>query len=354
MELKPDAEKVIERFEAWWECEIVDRPLVSMSFARSAEEQTEPPGTQHETHADRWLDTEYQAALAAAQLSNRHYVGDALPIVHPNFGPDVFASFYGCPLVFGERTSWSEPILDEWDEAGRLMVDRKSVYYRKINELTDHLLELGRDRFIVGYTDLHPGGDAVAALRDPQQLCFDVIEHPREVSRLVERITDEFLHVFDIYHDRLSRAGMPSTTWLHAVSRGRMHVPSNDFSCMISAETFGELFLPGIVRECRHMDHNIYHLDGPDALRHLSLLLEVPEIQAIQWVPGAGRDYWRDWIPVYRQIQQAGRAIVLSAPVEDLETVFDVLRPHGAWIQVSGVEDLDTANTVVDRFAHWR
>jgi hypothetical protein len=44
------------------------------------------------------------------------------------------------------------------------------------------------------------------------------------------------------------------------------------------------------------MDRCLYHLDGPQALRYLDRLLEIPAVHAIQWVPGAGRDYWVDWI----------------------------------------------------------
>jgi len=31
-ELKPDFEDVLNRYEAWWDCAVVDRPLVSMTF----------------------------------------------------------------------------------------------------------------------------------------------------------------------------------------------------------------------------------------------------------------------------------------------------------------------------------
>ena len=99
---------------------------------------------------------------------------------------------------------------------------------------------------------------------------------------------------------------------------------------MISTKSFANLFLPGIIRECRHMDRCMYHLDGPQALRHLDLLLDIPEIHAIQWVPGAGRDYWGDWIDIYRKIQMRGKALqILSIPAADLGWLFEVLRPEG-------------------------
>ena len=44
---------------------------------------------------------------------------------------------------------------------------------KKLVEMTDALLEVGRDKFLVGMTDWHPGGDALAAFRDPAQLAME-------------------------------------------------------------------------------------------------------------------------------------------------------------------------------------
>ena len=355
--LKPDYDQVLERFEGWWQCAVIDRPLYALTYAKPAAEQRPWPVAKHATLRDRWFDTAHVVAQAQAALGNRVYGGEALPVVFPNLGPEIFSSFYGCPLTFGEHTVWSEPILETLSEesiAG-LHLDRNNPFYIKITELTDALIEAGRGNFIVGYTDLHGGGDALAAFRDPQNLLIDTIEAPELIKRLCERITTDFLAIYDTFHEKLSQAGMPSTTWLHAVGRGRMHVPSNDFSCMISESAFRELFLPGIIRECQHMDRCIYHLDGPQALRYLDLLLDIPEIQAIQWVPGAGQEYWRDWVEVYQRIQARGKAMQIhSVPVSDLPELFASLSPEGVWVSnVSGVNNAEEAAAVASAFRGW-
>jgi hypothetical protein len=180
-----------------------------------------------------------------------------------------------------------------------------------------------------------------------------MVEYPEEIKAFVERITDDFLKVYELYYEKLSAAGMPSTTWLKATCKGRYHVPSNDFSCMISDAMFEETFLPGIRRECQHMDRNIYHLDGPQALRYLDTLLALPEIHAIQWVPGAGRDYWANWIKVYQRIQSMKKAFCLNVPLKDLDLLFDVLQPEGAWVTVEGIQNSETADKVLSRFSRW-
>jgi len=355
-EYKPDFDQVLDRYEAWWDGQILDRPLVSMSFARPrAEQLPRPPAKTHPTLRDRWLDTEYLVENTRVRMANTCFFADTLPVVFPNLGPEVFSAFYGCPLEFSESTSWSVPVLENWEpeSVDALRLDAESFYFRKLVEMTDALLDIGRGKFIVGYTDIHPGGDAIAAFRDPQQLCIDMIEHPAEVQALLERVTDDFIGLFDFFYEKLSAAGMPSSSWLPATCRGRYHIPSNDFSCMISDAMFAEVFLPELARECRHMDRCIYHLDGPRALRFLDPLLDLPQIHAIQWVAGANYDYWADWIEVYRHIQERGKAFCLSVPLDDLEKLFQALRPEGTWVTVSGVRDQETAEEALKTISRW-
>ena len=70
---------------------------------------------------------------------------------------------------------------------------------------------------------------------------------------------------------------------------------------MISTRMFEDVFLPGLVDECRFLDRSIYHLDGPGALRHLDSILAIPELDALQWVFGAGNEGFHRWVEVYRK-----------------------------------------------------
>ena len=356
-DLKPDFEEVANRYEAWWNCDIIDRPCVSIEFPVPETERRSLPRKEHATIRDRWMDTEHLVTTTEVRLANTVHFADSLPVAWPNLGPEVFSAFYGCQMIYGEQTAWSKPILRDWSQESlnKLHLDTENFYFRKIMEMTDALIEAGKDRFIVGYTDLHGGGDAIAAFRDPQALLIDTVENPDAVKALCGRISTDFLQVYDIFHDKLAAAGMPSTTFLPATSKGKYHVPSNDFSCMISDEAFEDLFLPGIIHECRHMDRCIYHLDGPQALRYLDRLLEIPEIHAIQWVPGTGQDYWANWIEVYQRIQSKKKAMmILAVPVKDLFLLFESLNPEGVWISsVLDVSNQHEAEAALRDIAQW-
>ena len=355
--MKPDFEKVLSRYEAWWDCDIVDRPLVSIAFQLPDVDRQVLPQKKHATIRDRWMDTEYIVSAAEINLGNIVYFADSLPIAWPNLGPEVFSAFYGCEIEYGESTAWSKPILLDWSEesVNSLRLDMNGFYFRKLMEMTDAFIERGKDRFIVGYSDLHGGGDALAAFRDPQELLIDSIENPDAIKSLCDKITTDFLKVYNIFHEKLSAVGMPSTNWSQTTCKGKLHVPSNDFSCMISDKAFEDLFIPSIIRECQHMDRCIYHLDGPQALRYLDRLLDIPEIHAIQWVPGAGQDYWANWIEVYQRIQNKNKALqILSVPAKDLSRLFEVLSPEGIWISsISGVSNQHEAEAVLGEISQW-
>lgn len=355
--LKPDYDAVLNRFEAWWHADIVDRALFGLRLQQAPEKRQAVPVKTFASHRERWLDTGYLVERTAAAMGNQLYLADSLPIVIPNLGPEVFSACYGCELEYGENTTWSHPILkDLTDESlAGIAFDMNSFAFRKLDEMSRALLAVGKGNFIVGYTDVHPGGDAIAAFRDPQELLLDTIDNPAGIKKLVARVTDDFIRFYDYFYDLLSGAGMPSASWLPAIGKGRFHIPSNDFSCMISDQMFEELFIPGIIRECQHMDHCIYHLDGPQALRYLDRLLEIPEIQAIQWVPGAGHGGWRGSVPVYQRIQSRGKAFYVEpVPAQDLDELFTQLAPEGVWISaVTGVATIAEADAVTAKIAGW-
>jgi hypothetical protein len=165
-ELKPDFEEVLNRYEAWWNCEIVDRPLVSLSFFHPAAEREAVPQNIYTTVRDRWMDTEHIVSAAEVQLRNTVWLADSLPVAWPNLGPEVFSAFYGCEVEYGEHTAWRKPILPDWsgESVSKLRLDIDGFFFQKLIEMTDALIEAGKGKFIVGYTDLHGGGDAIAAL----------------------------------------------------------------------------------------------------------------------------------------------------------------------------------------------
>jgi hypothetical protein len=353
-EYKPDYEVTKQRIDAFWDREIVDRPVIMFGLLKPPEAQVPWPVSHHTTPAARWTDAEYHTDLAVAAMQNHEFLGDTLPVAYPNLGPELFSAFYGCPIHFGDYgTSWTDPVLEDWSEADRLQLDWDSPWLAKLHEMTDALLEAGKGKFITGMTDWHPGGDAIAAFRDPQRLAVDMLEHTDDIKRMLARLEGDYFKVYDLFYDKLRAAGQPISTWTMLVHDGKYYVPSNDFSIMISKRMFDDVFLPGIVNECRFLDRCIYHLDGPGALRHLDSLLGIKELHAVQWVFGAGNEGFHRWVDVYRKVQAAGKGIQVNCTYDELDQIMETLDPHGLFLAMDGVPDREAALDMLARLEKW-
>ena len=144
-EFKPDYEKTRERIAAFWERELIDRPVVMFGLAKPPEQQVPYPASHHVAPAERWTDAQYHTDLTLATMCNHEFLGDTLPVAYPNLGPEIFSALYGCPIHFGDYgTSWTDPILHDWSEADSLQLDWHSPWLAKLDEMTDSLLEAGQ------------------------------------------------------------------------------------------------------------------------------------------------------------------------------------------------------------------
>lgn len=350
-EFKPDYEKCKRRIDAFWEREIVDRALVYVSCRKP--DAPPAPVANHASLAERWMDVDFRVREAEWKFAATYLGGDTPPIVWPNLGPSVYSAFYGCPLHFEEITSWVEPCLDDWREADRPRLDTESVYYKKCHELTDALIEAGRGRWITGLWDIHPGGDHLAALRGTERLLTDLLTDPDEVKALLARFEADYFKVYDDFYGKIHAAGLPTTTWLPLLADGRYYVPSNDFSYNISKEMFDEFFLDGIRRECQFLDRSIYHLDGPGSLAHLDSILSIPELDALQWVFGAGNEGFHKWVDVYKKALAAGKGVFVTCYVGELDLIMETLRPEGVMLSVHGARTPEDCDEVVRRVERW-
>jgi hypothetical protein len=337
---KPDFAQAAQRFEAWWRGKLLDRPPVSVWIKadRSQPPLAEPP---YASLRDRWFDAEYRVAQYVHQLPalpGSDCPAETLPIYWANMGPEITATLYGCELDFSEGSSWSKPVVHELDDWRRILdtpPNFDNPYWQAMERMTDLALRQGRGRFLVGLTDLHGNYDILAALRDPQLLCMDILDDPALIQRVGAHVARGFVEALNRGYAQVSAGGQGSTCWTPMYHQGLAYVPSCDFWCMVSDSVAREMILPDILTEMAPMQRSIFHLDGIGALRFLDLLLAIPSLNAVQWVYGAGHGPAARWIDVYRRIRAAGKNVqVNAADAADALAVLDAVGPEGLWLCV--------------------
>ena len=197
-------------------------------------------------------------------------------------------------------------------------------------------------------------GDLPAALRDPQELCIDLAEDIDSVQAAVEYVTKFFPLMYEDLSKRIEAHGLPSTTWTPALHMGKSYVTSCDFICMISPAMFEATILPSLVEEMKYLERNIFHLDGPGALRHLDALLAIPQLNGIQWTYGAGNGPARRWMDVYKRVQAAGKNLFIAlSDWQDLDAMIENLRPEGVWLVGLEAQSVEHHAEVVRRLERW-
>lgn len=340
-------EHIQKRFLEFWARENHDRPLLSIQVLK--DNHSAPPVSNHGSLRERWMDAEYMLMRANWQMQNTLYLGEAFPVLNPDLGPDYFAAGYGAEIEFGENTSWAKHFLtdDDVENYEGLRLEKQNQYYAKMDEMTKAAVEDGRDKYIVGVTDLHPGADGLVSLRSPMSMCYDVYDNPEFIKQGVMDLLSGFQEVYTHLYQLTTKYQKGSSCWMGIWHPGRWYVPSCDFSCMISPEQYEELIVEEIEKETEFLDASIYHLDGPGALRHLDRILQIPKLCGVQWVYGAGQPSASHWIPIIRKIQAAGKCVVIEVKAHELGVMLEEIAPEGVFYQVSEIRDEEEARALM-------
>ncbi|MFW5845685.1 MAG: hypothetical protein ACOCXJ_05610 [Planctomycetota bacterium] len=327
------------RWDAFWQGELYGRPPVVLSVPREAH----APGPPH--YRLRCTDAQAAAGQAQRYLQGRQWLGDARPAVQADLGPDQYAAFYGGQLRFAaqqDHTNWIDPFLPELPDAVTLQEDGALAQLERV------LRTFRADAVRAGVPDLHSNLDALSAMRGPDALAMDLYDEPELIRRIGRQLADDYPRIYM----RLEQAADWPTTgysgWLPLWSRRRYAVTQCDFSCMISCDCFDDFVLPLLQAEWAFLADSVYHLDGVGALHHLPRLLEQERLHCIQWVPGAGQEPVYAWDDLLLRIQAAGKAVIVSAPPEQVERLHGVLDPALVCYETS-CADRDQAERLLER-----
>jgi hypothetical protein len=353
LETKPDFDMAMKRIYAWHQQKIIDRAPVRFIAHNAAFNVESTRKKSQEEWKQFWFNVEPRVEAFEKSIKGQVFYGETFPMFDPNLGPDIYAAFYGAELHYGEVTSWSHPIINTWDDMSKLKLDMTNVYFKKVEELMHCALERCAGKFLVGYTDLHPGEDCAMAWRGSQQLCMDLYDSPAEAKQLIDLAFADFHMIFDHFDAILKAHRQPSMCWIGIPSFGKFHVPSCDFSAMISPDFFAEFSLPILQREVKPMTHNVYHVDGWGVANHLDHILSVPEINGIQWVQDPSRQAIMQWVPLIKKVLAAGKSIIVDLQHQELEDFIAATdSPKGIYLWINSNDQAEQL-AIIKRLEKW-
>lgn len=367
-------ERIKEYYKAWWNCEVLDKVPIWAAAPRDDHQSRKIlSGKGLWIREEEKFSKEKIINHAEKFLQATFYGGVGFPCYWPNFGTDVFSAYMGAelefsalfppvltgPMMIEEGVSpvswakWNNVILKDYSDLSTIQIKQDNIYWQKTKEFVSYALERSQADYIVGSTDIHPSMDSLAVLRGhPEQLCLDLIEDPEGVKKAMKLLWEAWLKTYEeTYYQIAAQQQEGTSAWINLWAPGKSYPVQDDLTLMISPAHYEEFFLEELVNEINYLDCSIYHLDGPDALQHLNMILDIPSLNAVQWVAGAAENEQgvRKWIPIYKKIQAKSKAVIVYCQPDEIDFVIENLDPKGLMISVSFSSEKEARNLLSEK-----
>ena len=284
-----------------------------------------------------YMDPAYHAGQEDARLARSCFSGDTLPMAETDIGPGSLALYLGAEAGISRDTVWFNPCMEEIDRPIRFNQD--NAWWQLTRRTIQACLEKSGGKYLVGCPDLVENLDTLASLRGTEALMIDLIENPGAVVARLEEITrawfEIYSQIFDLIH--LEDGSSPFGAF-RLWGTGKTAKVQCDASAMLSPRMFRRFVVPFLKEQCAWLDHSMYHLDGHQCLGHLDALLEIEDLDAIEWtpdpaVPGGGSP---EWYGLYRRILEHGKSVqAVGIKIEEIAPLLDHVGPKGLYLVIN-------------------
>ncbi len=336
-----------QHFLHWWKRAGLVVGAWAPTVCRQQREDVPNPGPSSDLK-QRYADPEWRAQSIHWTMARAYCPADVLPIANCDIGPGSLALLLGSEPSFSGRTVWFNETIGhvaEPENLPPLKFDPENHWWQVHSETLRRTAELAEGKYMVGCPDLIENIDILASLRGMQQMLIDLVERPEWAEQKLAEITDAWIEAYDRVYDIIHLEDDSSAFWAFSVwGPGRTAKLQCDASAMISPAMFERFVVPTLRRQCRFLDHSIFHLDGHQCIPHLDLLLDIPELDAIEWtpdpqVPPGGDPHWYD---LYRRILNAGKCVqVLQVEHDQIQPLLDAIGPDGVYIMTTFADEAD-------------
>jgi hypothetical protein len=299
-----------------------------------------------------WFDPLWRAENLHYQLSRSSLKADILPVANTQLGPGSLAAMLGAELDGDDKTIWIRH--HEGCEL-TLELDEANPWFQLHLNLLKASKVKSNGNYFVGCPDLVEGLDVLASIRGTQDVLMEMIMDPEGLEMQLQKVNDIYFQVFDRIYNIIREGDEMAFCYFSLWGPGKVSKLQSDISVMISEDDFRRFVLPYTREQCQKIDYTLYHLDGVDAQRHLDAILEIDELNAIQWTPGYGQPQGGDpcWYDLYRRILSAGKSIMPCwVTVDELQPLLDNVGANGLNILMDfkSEKDIDAALKIVGKY----
>lgn len=302
--------------------------------------------------SQKWFDPQWRAEYLDWYVAHSSLKADILPVANTQLGPGSLAAILGGVFEGGEDTIWIHPNPDFTDE---IVFNPEHPNWILHKELLKACKAKANGHYFVGMPDLMEGLDVLAALKGTDRVLLDTVMQPEILEQQMQQINDIYFKVFDELYDIIREGDEMAFCYFSSWAPGKMSKLQSDISTMISQDDYRRFVQPFIREQCQKIDYTLYHLDGVGAMHHLPALLEIEELNAIQWTPGVGEPQGGSpkWYDLYRKILAGGKSVMACwVTLDELKPLLDHIGADGVHLEMDfhNEKEVEQAMRIVEEY----
>ena len=349
---KSNLEETKQRYINWW-----NHKGIILNMWEHFQEGVQPhaeimPPAPAKDLSQKWFDPQWRAEYLDWYVAHSSLKADILPVANTQLGPGSLAAILGGVFEGGEDTIWIHPNPDFTDE---IVFNPEHPNWILHKELLKACKAKANGHYFVGMPDLMEGLDVLAALKGTDRVLLDTVMQPEILEQQMQQINDIYFKVFDELYDIIREGDEMAFCYFSSWAPGKMSKLQSDISTMISQDDYRRFVQPFIREQCQKIDYTLYHLDGVGAMHHLPALLEIEELNAIQWTPGVGEPQGGSpkWYDLYKKILAGGKSVMACwGTLDELKPLLDHIGADGVHLEMDfhNEKEVEQAMRIVEEY----
>ena len=349
---KSNLEETKQRYINWW-----NHKGIVLNMWEHFQEGVQPhaeivPPAPAKDLSQKWFDPQWRAEYLDWYVAHSSLKADILPVANTQLGPGSLAAILGGVFEGGEDTIWIHPNPDFTDE---IVFNPEHPNWILHKELLKACKAKANGHYFVGMPDLMEGLDVLAALKGTDRVLLDTVMQPEILEQQMQQINDIYFKVFDELYDIIREGDEMAFCYFSSWAPGKMSKLQSDISTMISQDDYRRFVQPFIREQCQKIDYTLYHLDGVGAMHHLPALLEIEELNAIQWTPGVGEPQGGSpkWYDLYKKILAGGKSVMACwVTLDELKPLLDHIGADGVHLEMDfhNEKEVEQAMRIVEEY----
>ena len=349
---KSNLEETKQRYINWW-----NHKGIVLNMWEHFQEGVQPhaeitPPALAKDLSQKWFDPQWRAEYLDWYVAHSSLKADILPVANTQLGPGSLAAILGGVFEGGEDTIWIHPHPDFTNE---IVFNPEHPNWILHKELLKACKAKANGHYFVGMPDLMEGLDVLAALKGTDRVLLDTVMQPEILEQQMQQINDIYFKVFDELYDIIREGDEMAFCYFSSWAPGKMSKLQSDISTMISQDDYRRFVQPFIREQCQKIDYTLYHLDGVGAMHHLPALLEIEELNAIQWTPGVGEPQGGSpkWYDLYKKILACGKSVMACwVTLDELKPLLDHIGADGVHLEMDfhNEKEVEQAMRIVEEY----